>query len=156
MLLRRNKGSGLGVLVLSLCLAFFAYLSPLYGGVGYTLSSPPSSSTTKKKTKMNIHTNIHSKDDDQEGNQHRYRAYDVLKLPFRHGENPHLIYGRSDDGDHLRRRGNEFGTSTGRPRRCGWFDAVAARYSRRIMEGDKAGRRRLYEKLGLPSDPSVE
>ncbi|MEM8930358.1 MAG: adenylosuccinate synthase [Acidobacteriota bacterium] len=33
---------------------------------------------------------------------------------------------------HLQDRGNEFGTSTGRPRRCGWFDAVAARYSRRI------------------------
>jgi len=34
--------------------------------------------------------------------------------------------------------------------------AEVARYSRRIMEGDKAGRRGLYEKLGLPSDPSVE
>jgi len=32
-------------------------------------------------------------------------------------------------GDHLRRRGNEFGTTTGRPRRCGWFDAVAARFA---------------------------
>ncbi len=30
-------------------------------------------------------------------------------------------------GEHLRRRGNEFGTTTGRPRRTGWFDAVAAR-----------------------------
>lgn len=29
-------------------------------------------------------------------------------------------------GEHLRRRGNEFGTTTGRPRRTGWFDAVAA------------------------------
>jgi 4-hydroxy-4-methyl-2-oxoglutarate aldolase len=34
--------------------------------------------------------------------------------------------------------------------------ADVARYARRIMEGDKAGRRGLYEKLGLPSDPSVE
>ncbi len=32
-------------------------------------------------------------------------------------------------GEHLRARGNEFGTVTGRPRRCGWFDAVAARYA---------------------------
>ncbi|MEE8523637.1 MAG: adenylosuccinate synthase, partial [Thermoanaerobaculia bacterium] len=39
-------------------------------------------------------------------------------------------------GEHLRRRGNEFGTTTGRPRRCGWFDAVAARYSRRINGTD--------------------
>jgi adenylosuccinate synthase len=30
-------------------------------------------------------------------------------------------------GEHLRRRGNEFGTTTGRPRRTGWFDGVAAR-----------------------------
>jgi regulator of RNase E activity RraA len=34
--------------------------------------------------------------------------------------------------------------------------AEVARYARRIMEGDKAGRRGLYEKLGLPMDPSVE
>ncbi len=32
-------------------------------------------------------------------------------------------------GEHLRERGNELGTTTGRPRRCGWFDAVAARYA---------------------------
>ncbi len=30
-------------------------------------------------------------------------------------------------GEHLARRGHEFGTTTGRPRRCGWFDAVALR-----------------------------
>jgi adenylosuccinate synthase len=30
-------------------------------------------------------------------------------------------------GEHLARRGNEFGATTGRPRRCGWFDAVALR-----------------------------
>ena len=35
-------------------------------------------------------------------------------------------------GEHLRKRGNEFGTVTGRPRRCGWLDLVAARYSQRI------------------------
>ncbi len=32
-------------------------------------------------------------------------------------------------GEVLRTRGVEFGTTTGRPRRCGWFDAVAARYA---------------------------
>lgn len=32
-------------------------------------------------------------------------------------------------GEHLRERGAEFGTTTGRPRRCGWFDGVAARHS---------------------------
>jgi adenylosuccinate synthase len=35
-------------------------------------------------------------------------------------------------GERLRERGGEFGTVTGRPRRCGWFDGVAARYASRI------------------------
>jgi len=35
-------------------------------------------------------------------------------------------------GQHLARRGNEFGSTTGRPRRCGWFDAVALRHSAQI------------------------
>ncbi len=37
-----------------------------------------------------------------------------------------------DDGEQLRQIGAEFGTTTGRPRRCGWYDAVIARYSARI------------------------
>jgi len=32
-------------------------------------------------------------------------------------------------GERMRERGAEYGTTTGRPRRCGWFDAVAARYA---------------------------
>jgi adenylosuccinate synthase len=32
-------------------------------------------------------------------------------------------------GERIRERGAEFGTTTGRPRRCGWFDAVAARFA---------------------------
>jgi adenylosuccinate synthase len=36
------------------------------------------------------------------------------------------------NGEHLRSRGNEFGTTTGRPRRTGWFDAVIARTATRI------------------------
>jgi hypothetical protein len=35
-------------------------------------------------------------------------------------------------GQNLRERGNEYGTVTRRPRRCGWFDAVAARYTSRL------------------------
>lgn len=35
-------------------------------------------------------------------------------------------------GDHLAQQGNEFGSTTGRPRRCGWFDAVAVRRSIQI------------------------
>lgn len=35
----------------------------------------------------------------------------------------------NDIGNLIRERGNEYGTTTRRPRRCGWFDAVAVRYS---------------------------
>jgi adenylosuccinate synthase len=34
--------------------------------------------------------------------------------------------------DRMRRLGNEFGATTGRPRRCGWFDAIVVRYASRI------------------------
>lgn len=37
-----------------------------------------------------------------------------------------------ETGDRIRKLGNEFGTTTGRPRRCGWFDAVAVRYTARL------------------------
>ena len=39
-------------------------------------------------------------------------------------------------GEKIRVAGNEFGTVTGRPRRCGWLDAVATRYSARISGVD--------------------
>ena len=39
---------------------------------------------------------------------------------------------KDETGDLIRERGHEYGTVTGRPRRCGWFDAVAARFSTRI------------------------
>jgi adenylosuccinate synthase len=35
-------------------------------------------------------------------------------------------------GERLRQRGREFGTTTGRPRRCGWLDLVALRYAARV------------------------
>lgn len=37
-----------------------------------------------------------------------------------------------ENGERLQRAGAEFGVVTGRPRRCGWFDAVAARYAARL------------------------
>lgn len=36
------------------------------------------------------------------------------------------------EGDRMRALGNEYGATTGRPRRCGWFDAVVVRYAARI------------------------
>ncbi|MFC2016784.1 adenylosuccinate synthase [Chloroflexota bacterium] len=39
---------------------------------------------------------------------------------------------KDETGDLIREQGHEYGTTTGRPRRCGWFDAIAARFSTRI------------------------
>ncbi len=48
------------------------------------------------------------------------------------GEGPFPTELLDDVGNQIRQRGQEFGASTGRPRRCGWFDAVIVRYSRLI------------------------
>jgi adenylosuccinate synthase len=40
-------------------------------------------------------------------------------------------------GERIRRTGREYGTVTGRPRRCGWFDAVATRYSAALNDADE-------------------
>ncbi|NVN99512.1 MAG: adenylosuccinate synthase [Geobacteraceae bacterium] len=37
-----------------------------------------------------------------------------------------------ETGEKMRQAGNEFGSTTGRPRRCGWFDAVVLRYAVRV------------------------
>jgi len=42
----------------------------------------------------------------------------------------------NETGAHIRRRGNEYGTVTRRPRRCGWFDAVAVGYTVRLSGVD--------------------
>jgi len=41
-------------------------------------------------------------------------------------------------GQRIRERGHEYGTTTGRPRRCGWFDGIAARYAYRLNRFDCA------------------
>ena len=46
----------------------------------------------------------------------------------------------NETGEHIRRRGNEYGTVTRRPRRCGWFDAVAVRYTVAAERRGRAGR----------------
>ena len=48
------------------------------------------------------------------------------------GEGPSVTELRDATGERLRSVGKEFGASTGRPRRCGWFDAVAVRYAVRV------------------------
>ncbi len=56
----------------------------------------------------------------------------VKAYTTRVGEGPFPTELTDDAGEHLRRTGMEYGTTTGRPRRCGWFDAVVARYSGRV------------------------
>lgn len=48
------------------------------------------------------------------------------------GNGPFPTEDHGEVGERLRKVGHEFGTSTGRPRRCGWFDAVACRYASRL------------------------
>jgi adenylosuccinate synthase len=88
------------------------------------------------------------------------------------GPLPTELFGEA--GDALRESGQEYGASTGRPRRCGWFDGVVARYAVRVNSldalaltkldvldpvdevkicvGYRTGDRRLSE---FPADPKV-
>ena len=43
-----------------------------------------------------------------------------------------MVAGEEELGQLIRERGREYGASTGRPRRCGWFDAFATRYAAEI------------------------
>ncbi|QDT39425.1 adenylosuccinate synthase [Stratiformator vulcanicus] len=52
------------------------------------------------------------------------------------GGGPCVTELNDDTGNRIRERGREYGTVTGRPRRCGWFDAVATGYSARLSGVD--------------------
>ena len=56
-----------------------------------------------------------------------FKAYST-----RVGTGPFVTELFDDTGEAIRQRAKEFGTTTGRPRRVGWFDSVAARYSARV------------------------
>ena len=61
------------------------------------------------------------------------RVIGVVKAyTTRVGEGPFPTELNDDNGKLLRKRGAEFGTTTGRPRRCGWLDVVILRYAARI------------------------
>ena len=58
------------------------------------------------------------------------RVVGVIKAyTTRVGEGPFPTELHDEYGEKLRKEGHEFGSTTGRPRRCGWFDAVVARYA---------------------------
>jgi adenylosuccinate synthase len=56
----------------------------------------------------------------------------VKAYATRVGEGPFPTELFDDNGEFLRKTGWEYGTTTGRPRRCGWYDAVVARYAARV------------------------
>ena len=56
----------------------------------------------------------------------------VKAYSTRVGAGPFPTEQDNDTGNRIRERGHEFGTTTGRPRRCGWLDSVALRYTAAI------------------------
>src|SRR6185436_8315339 len=73
--------------------------------------------------------------------RHLDRVIGVIKAyTTRVGRGPfptELDDGPEGIGEHIRRKGREYGTVTGRPRRTGWFDAVATRYTAAISGADE-------------------
>ncbi len=65
------------------------------------------------------------------------------------GNGPFPSEDTGSDGDRLRKNGHEFGTTTGRPRRCGWFDAVAAKEAVRLNGCDQIALMKLDVLDGL-------
>jgi adenylosuccinate synthase len=55
----------------------------------------------------------------------------------------------NDTGEYIRVKGHEYGTTTGRPRRCGWFDGVAAAYSVKIGSVDALAMMHLDTLTGI-------
>jgi len=60
----------------------------------------------------------------------------VKAYSTRVGAGPFPTEQDNETGQYIRDKGNEYGTTTGRPRRCGWFDAVAVSYAAAISSID--------------------
>ncbi|MEN6459031.1 MAG: adenylosuccinate synthase [Thermoguttaceae bacterium] len=83
--------------------------------------------------------------------RHINRVLGILKAyNTRVGGGPMPTEQDNEIGEQIRRRGNEYGTVTKRPRRCGWFDAVAARYTARLSGVDGLAVMLLDVLSGLP------
>lgn len=60
-------------------------------------------------------------------------VYGIIKAySSRVGEGPYVTELMDETGDRIRELGHEYGTTTGRPRRCGWLDLVALKYAKRV------------------------
>ncbi len=79
------------------------------------------------------------------------RVVGVMKAYVtRVGAGPFPTELRDATGEHLRQRGREFGTTTGRPRRCGWFDAVPMRHAVAVNTVSEIMLNKLDILSGLP------
>ena len=76
----------------------------------------------------------------------------VKAYTTRVGEGPLPTELTGEMGKRLRDSGNEYGAVTGRPRRCGWYDAVAVRYGVRINGLDALALTKLDVLDGLERD----
>jgi len=66
-------------------------------------------------------------------NKHMNSVVGIMKAYLtRVGAGPFPTELNDETGNSLREKGGEYGATTGRPRRCGWFDAVVAKYSARL------------------------
>jgi adenylosuccinate synthase len=78
------------------------------------------------------------------------RAVGIAKAyTTRVGEGPFPTEQDNEIGEYIRVKGHEFGTTTGRPRRCGWFDAVAVKYSMTIGAVDEIAMMHLDTLAGI-------
>ena len=66
------------------------------------------------------------------------------------GNGPFPTEDSGEDGQRLGEQGHEFGTTTGRARRCGWFDAVACKHASRINGCDQLSVMKLDVLDGFP------
>ena len=67
------------------------------------------------------------------GPQHIHHVIGISKAyTTRVGSGPFVTEQFGPDGETMKREGVEFGATTGRPRRCGWFDAVGVRHAVRV------------------------
>jgi len=65
------------------------------------------------------------------------------------GNGPFVTEEFGDEGDYIRKQGHEYGTTTGRPRRCGWFDAIAVSYAVTLNSCDEIALMKLDVLDGL-------
>lgn len=115
-----------------------AMLDPDFGTYPYVTSSPPSAAGACQGSGI--------------GPTRLDRALGVFKAyTTRVGQGPMPSEMAPEIGDMVRERGQEYGTTTGRPRRCGWFDGVAARFAAQVNGLDGAVITRLDVLDGLPS-----